>query len=51
VTSEAILEYPITIQTYSIGYQQMQRWDGKLPLYSASQRVSATQTRSGTVLR
>src|SRR5262245_39464078 len=31
-----------------IEYQQIQRWDGRLPLYSSTPRVSATQTISGT---
>jgi regulator of protease activity HflC (stomatin/prohibitin superfamily) len=31
-----------------IEYQQIQRWDGKLPLYSDPPRVSATQTISDT---
>jgi regulator of protease activity HflC (stomatin/prohibitin superfamily) len=31
-----------------IEYQQIQRWDGRLPLYSDPPRVSATQTISGT---
>jgi regulator of protease activity HflC (stomatin/prohibitin superfamily) len=33
-----------------IDYQQIQRWDGKLPLYSGPPGLSATQTISGTVL-
>ena len=34
-----------------IDYQQIQRWDGKLPRYTGTPRVSATQTSSGTALR
>ena len=32
-----------------IDYQQIQRWDGKLPLYSGTPRVSSTTSISGTV--
>jgi regulator of protease activity HflC (stomatin/prohibitin superfamily) len=34
-----------------IDYQQIQRWDGKLPVYSGAPRVSATQTISSTAPR
>jgi regulator of protease activity HflC (stomatin/prohibitin superfamily) len=34
-----------------IHYQQIQRWDGKLPLYSDPPRVRATQTSNGTASR